>query len=219
MKLVIRLYKRFDTDLLSLAEAGYDMGACIVKALYAYAHDEDFHILVPECRSHDLNGEQFIRTRLSISDRRSADLLKQIKHGYRNAFCKALVRDALVRQAFGVFFSNPAYIRREQARIDRVDSAPIPGLSAWPGKKKQRVRKEDIIKPAGYSGKKADRESSGHQASAVAEKPGYDETGKEKRVKAEQEEAPAAPAAQQKASDQGENDEALLDVFKSMITN
>ncbi len=121
MRLQIRYYKRFDTDLLALFEAGYPLNKYFKNALYAYAHGEEYHLYVRDCKPHDLNGPQFIHTVINVTDKESIELMRNIKHGYRNAFCKMLLREALVYQYLGAYFADDEtaakYITKERRRI------------------------------------------------------------------------------------------------------
>lgn len=124
----MRYYKRFDSDLLALFETGINLNEYIPDILKSYAGGNEYHLYVPFCRNHDMNGQQLVHKRVIISDTSSVKLLKGIKHGYRNAFCKMLIREALVYQNLGVFFADQEMVCRENVRIHEKDLSTYKNL-------------------------------------------------------------------------------------------
>ena len=110
MVVEIRIYKRFDTDLVALADAGYSVGVMIKEAVTGYATGNPVYFLLDELTPFDINGKNTVHTRFTISeyDTQTCFLLRNIKRGYRNSFCKSLLRNALIFQNVGIYFSNPA---------------------------------------------------------------------------------------------------------------
>lgn len=160
MRLQIRYYKRFDTDLLALFEAGYPLNKYFKNALYAYAHGEEYHLYVRDCKPHDLNGPQFIHTIINVTDKESIELMRNIKHGYRNAFCKMLLREALVYQYLGAYFADDEaaakYIKREKRRIAEYStSTPGTVIAEASVKRKEMydgIRKKYLVEHGNASG-------------------------------------------------------------------
>ena len=114
----IRLYKRFDADLIALHENGYAVGALIKASLLAYASGKGLCLVLSETFSHDIRRDKSFRIRLDIKDKQAAALLRRVKRGYRNAFCKALLRNTLSSQNLGVFFDNEKDVAHETARMN-----------------------------------------------------------------------------------------------------
>ena len=113
----LRLYKRFDADLLALQYAGIPVKTLMVNAVTSYANGQHYKIYISETRLHDLNGSQKYHVKCTFKDEKAVALLKSIKYGFRNAFCKTILRDALMHQNLGVFFSDDNYLSLENERI------------------------------------------------------------------------------------------------------
>ncbi len=108
MKVEIRIYKQYDTDLVALADNGYPVCEMMRAALVGYANGDPVMFKLDEHLFFDMNRKKNVRLRLNISssDKKTIDLLKHIKHGYRNTFCKMVLRDALSRQNLSCFYSD-----------------------------------------------------------------------------------------------------------------
>ena len=108
MDVEVRFYKAFDIDIISLEAAGYPVKEMTETALNAYANGNPVHFLIDVPISSDFNSLKTFHTRLKIadSDVRTIHMLKNIKNRYRNAFCKTILRDALIQQNLTVFFAN-----------------------------------------------------------------------------------------------------------------
>lgn len=115
----IRLYKRFDADLISLYAAGCSLGAMVREVLLTYAADgAPVRIALDAVPPCDLDRIHSVRLRIKVTEKNAVALLLRVKKGYRNAFCKALLRDALIYQNFGIFFTDKDYVRREEDRFE-----------------------------------------------------------------------------------------------------
>lgn len=124
----MRYYKRFDPDLIALFEAGVNLNEYVPEIIDAYANGKEYHLYVPFCKNHDMNGQQLIHKRVFISDNESIQLLKGIKHGYRNSFCKMLIREVLVYQNLSAFFADQKLIQRENVRTHKKDLSEYENL-------------------------------------------------------------------------------------------
>lgn len=142
MRVYVRYYKRFDADLYSLWVRGISLSPILEDALYAYAHREPYKLLIPQSFKCDLNAQrynqrmdesEYIVKAMVISDPESVKLLKRVKRGYRNSFCKMLLREAMVHQMLGAFFTDDDDIEYEQEKLDDVDISAIPGLEVYHG--------------------------------------------------------------------------------------
>ncbi len=108
MKVEVRLYKRFDVDLVSMVDAGYPVSTMMKDALISYANGEPIHYLIDENLEYSFRNKNSVRFRLTIPDeeRNAIYVLTSIKHGYRNNFLKSLLRNTLVQQNLGCYFSD-----------------------------------------------------------------------------------------------------------------
>lgn len=167
MRLEVRFYKRFDPDLLALAELGVNLLEILRKALYAYARGERYQALVPVCKPHDLSGRQGMHSGTNITDEASIKLLQQIKVSYRNSFCKILIRDALVAQSLCVFMSNPAYIKQEKQRIHAIEANGTDELDVLYPTKKQ----DTLEKVLGKGARKEPQEKDAKKTQNIQQKP------------------------------------------------
>lgn len=128
MVIEVRYYKRFDLDLLALIDSGIKLSAYLPMVLQGYAKGEPVKLLVPFCEAHDVDKMQLVHTGIKITDSESIELLKKVRRGYRNSFCKILLRDALVFQSLGIYFTNQDLIKKENNRINLTDTSNIPNL-------------------------------------------------------------------------------------------
>lgn len=150
MVIEIRLYKRYDTDLIALHDAGYCISDLMGKAISGYANGTPVHYLISEAIDFDMNGKQSFRTRFTISnsDTKAIHMLKNIKHGYRNSFCKMVLRDALIFQNLSAYFSDASLLDLHRARIQNLVTASIPNLyicDEAKAKHRKAKRKEAIL--------------------------------------------------------------------------
>lgn len=108
MNVEVRIYKRYDTDLLALHDAGYAITKMMTEAVCSYANGRPCNFFIDEFVPFDMNDKTSIRIRLSINDSDAAtiSLIRNIKHGYRSNFCKQVLRNALVQQNLVCYFSD-----------------------------------------------------------------------------------------------------------------
>ena len=127
MKVELKLYKTFDADLISLNSNGISISALIKTALYNYARGEITRFYVPECKPFELDGrKRFIHIAANIDDTVSIDFLKhQLKPRQRAAFLRTLLRECLITQQLGAFLKNDAWIAKETARAQEVDTSTM----------------------------------------------------------------------------------------------
>lgn len=112
----MRLYRRFDADLIALNEMGIYVNVLAEILLVLYARGKHVRILPDKCEPFDINEKKCIH--LSVNVRPEAvDLVRQIKRGYRNQFCKSLVRDALLLDPLWPFLTKQMYLDEENRRI------------------------------------------------------------------------------------------------------
>lgn len=119
MVVEIRLYKRFDTDLLALCDAGYSISAMMKEAVIGYANAYPVHFYMDELIPFDSNDKKMIHTRFIVpdSDKKTCYMLKHIKYRHRNSFCKAVLRNALVQQNLISFFADETLYQLQNADL------------------------------------------------------------------------------------------------------
>ena len=119
MNVEIRLYKRFDMDLVSLYDSGYSVALMIRDAVLGYANGTPVYFFIDEPVQFDLNDKKNVHMRVTIpdSEQKAVYVLKNIKHGYRNTFCKILLRNALVQQNLSGFFADTALSQLQIANM------------------------------------------------------------------------------------------------------
>ena len=104
----MKLYTTFDADLISLNATGISVPALIAETLYARVRGQRKRYIVAGCPEYELSGrKRSIALTVIIDDLISIDFLKrEIKPRQRSAFFKAIVREALINQAVGVYYKN-----------------------------------------------------------------------------------------------------------------
>ena len=119
MKIEIRLYKQHDADLIALAANGYQISAMMRASIIGYANGSPVHFLLNKPLDADFNILKTFRTRFNIpvNEERALYLLQGIKRGYRNAFCKAILRNSLIQQDLAPFFSRECFDILSQMHI------------------------------------------------------------------------------------------------------
>lgn len=120
----IRLYRRHDLDLIMLRAYGLSVTKLMRLALLNYVDGERIKFKLPDSRSYNISEVTCARYRLTVSDTRIINLLENIKSGYRNQFCKQLLRDALDTAPLGAYLSD-AYIQKETDRM-KSDAQVMP---------------------------------------------------------------------------------------------
>ena len=127
MVVEIRIYKRYDMDLFSLFDAGLPVPLMIRDAVVAYAHATPLHYLIDETVPFDLNGKTTLHTRINIpdTDKKTIYMLKHIKHGLRNNFCKMVLRNALIQQNLCGYFSDNNLFELQKKNFSEHDVSLI----------------------------------------------------------------------------------------------
>lgn len=128
MNIEIRIYKRYDTDLLSLHDAGYSVTKMMAEAVSAYANGLPFRLFIDELVSFDMNDKKSIRLRLKFKDNdtKVATLIRNVKHGYRSNFCKQILRNAMIHQNLICYFSDTSLLSIHEANIRTVNLQAFP---------------------------------------------------------------------------------------------
>lgn len=115
----LRLYRRFDADLIALNEH-IPVNVIIEVLLDAYAEGRRIRIIPAKCRPFNIGNKKGIHLTVTVRSQKASALIAQIKPGFRNQFCKSLLRDALVTDPLWVYFSDNGYTKRENERIQSI---------------------------------------------------------------------------------------------------
>lgn len=110
MVIEIRIYKRFDADLLALCDAGYPITTMLQNALMSYANGTPLFYQIDEIVPFEFGDKKSVHTRFTIpeSEVQTCNMLRHIKSRMRNSFCKDVLRNALVQQNLTIYFTDPA---------------------------------------------------------------------------------------------------------------
>lgn len=76
----VRIYKKFDIDLIALCAAGFPVTEMIRTAVTAFANGESVKFDIGPAQFFDLNDKHSVRMRISITDKNAIRVLKNIKH-------------------------------------------------------------------------------------------------------------------------------------------
>ena len=98
MKIEVRVYKKYDMDILALYSAGYSIARMMRDAICAYAKGQPFFLAIGEIMPFDIGDKNSVHIRLCVPDTEleAIDLLSSVKDGYKGNFSKQLLRNALI---------------------------------------------------------------------------------------------------------------------------
>ena len=113
----MRLYRRFDADLIALHESGIPVNVLAEVLLELYANGKYVTIIPEGCQPFDVGKRKNIHLTVNVKPGAASKLVSQIRYGFRNQFCKSLIRDALRTDPLWVYFSNDEYTETENQRI------------------------------------------------------------------------------------------------------
>lgn len=104
----IRLYKRFDMDIISLMDAGYNVKSIMEVSLVSFANGKAIAFVMDKIVKFKIAEKQTIHFRANIpdTDTRAVALMKAVNKGHRNSFCKALFRNSFAQQNLSGYFGE-----------------------------------------------------------------------------------------------------------------
>ena len=106
---------------------GYDIIRMISLALSSYANNELVRFRLNGDERLFFPDKKMVHLRLLVEDPECINLLKQIQPGYRNSFCKMLLREALAHNSFASLLTRKDYIQLEKRRIrESSDENTVP---------------------------------------------------------------------------------------------
>lgn len=128
MKVDIYIYKRFDTDLLALHDAGYSISKMIKEALEAYAGGHPCFFFLDEMVPINLNEKKSVRMRIKVEDPQAVALLQNLKHGFRSNFCKQVLRNSFLQQNLFCYMAEPAYAQLHNINASFININALPNV-------------------------------------------------------------------------------------------
>ena len=154
IKIELRLYKRFDCDLLAIHDLGISISKLASTVLEAYAKGVPVRFFVTGCSYFELDDRRGIHLSFLTKSEESAMVIRRIRPGFRNQFVKTLIRNSLVFEPMWPFLASKKRVREENRRLESVysdyqlygrleEAKPIPLL---PEKKKSRKTVNHLLK-------------------------------------------------------------------------
>lgn len=148
MYLQLRLYKRFDADLISLQASGISIPSLARMSLKAYTTGEKLCVEIPDISPPRYEEIESLHFSVAISDRESRRILRAVAPGARNAFCKALIRASLSTIPLAVFFTGSDQ-DSERERIRERNR--IMGALPFKGARSVRRTAAEVLKDIGIT--------------------------------------------------------------------
>lgn len=108
----IRIYKRWDTDLLYLFVKGYNVGELASRALHAHVHGEKLRIAIDTIEYFDPKDLRSVHFALNTEDPTVCDFLQSIRPGNRSACVKQILRSAIRTPLCVAYLKNSDYISK-----------------------------------------------------------------------------------------------------------
>ena len=127
MKFECKLYKTFDSDLISLHDNGVNVPDLMKISLSYFVRGKMVYFITKECKPYDMTGhKRYIHLATDITDEESISFLKtQIKFRQRSAFLKSLVRASIISPQVGTFIRGSTFIKKENNRLNElIDTEP-----------------------------------------------------------------------------------------------
>lgn len=134
MKVMVRLYRQHDLDLLSLKKIdGFSVQKAMRSALRAYVRKQDFKVQIPD-KIIAVALPKSSQLHICLSDSADADIiawLQTVSNGFRNSLIKNIFRSYLSRPIADLYLekrdtpaqdSPPFSIEKE---IDNILNAPL----------------------------------------------------------------------------------------------
>lgn len=145
MYVELRMYKRHDADLIMLKGQGVSIHKLLLAALDNYVQGVRIKYRIPKPESMDPNHVQTIRYHVNVRNPEAEKLLKSIRRGYRNQFCKMLLRDALEAEPMAIFMAKNMHVENETQRLETSSMiSPLRTTDFKMGGRKQRTVAESM---------------------------------------------------------------------------
>lgn len=158
MRVTVRLYKRYDLDLIAISTGPLSIGKIAKRALLAYVEGEPLKLKLSRFAFNGCSEEEdlkyeyaFVLNHKSEIECKAIDFLNSIKRNRKNAFIKALIRGCLDEPVLSVYLKNPAEAKlREHLFRKTYVSEDIPVIP------ENQVSFNDSVEKSGDSPKEND---------------------------------------------------------------
>lgn len=109
MRINLRVYKRWDPDIIALHEAGYPVGIMMKMALINYANGTPLFYYLDEIVPVNIDDRETYHMLISIpnTEKNVVYMMTHLKNRTKSSFVKMVFRNALISQNLGVFFTDP----------------------------------------------------------------------------------------------------------------
>lgn len=148
MRVIIRLYRQYDLDLITLAHySDFSFPRIAKSCVRSCAAGKAYRVDLPEGRFTPINSMKtmymynFILNENVDVDANAIKMLRKVRDRHRNSFVKNLVRGYLKAPALRAYFSDPAYIANEKI-FDAYDSETL----VKPFEKEKSETSKDVVR-------------------------------------------------------------------------
>lgn len=109
MRINIRVYKRWDLDLLALIDAGYPFKEMLSNSIISFAKGEPLFYYIDELTDFITTNKNSLSFKLNIpsTEVEATYLLQHAKPNQLNLLCKSILRNSLISQNLGCLFTDP----------------------------------------------------------------------------------------------------------------
>lgn len=123
LRISLKLYSTFHTDLLVLKECDAAFTSIVKLALYYRVRGRKLNIYIPECRAYRYRYQRaFTKEVITIDDEVTILFLtKMIREKRRMAFVRSVLYDALIYPPCGEYFKDSRLISLESQRLRSID--------------------------------------------------------------------------------------------------
>lgn len=108
MRLNVRIYKRWDIDLIALMDAGYPVIQMMQNALICFAKGQPCFYYIDEFTQFEVSDKNSLSIKINIpnDEKETIYMLSHLKRYLKNNFCKLVLRNALVSQNLSCYFED-----------------------------------------------------------------------------------------------------------------
>ena len=126
----VYIYKRYDTDLLSMCASGYPVAAMMRIALISYCNSIPFWFYNDECSYFDLNDRKTFKLKflVPVNDKKVQTVIANIKHGYISNFCKTILRNSFINQTSSCYYSEKSLVALQALHSQNVLMSAFPNV-------------------------------------------------------------------------------------------
>lgn len=189
----LRMYKRHDADLIMLKGHGVSISKLLVRALDDYTEGKRVKYRLPPPIEAHVNRASTVRYHVKITNPDAEKLLKSIHRGYRNQFCKMLIRDALDAEPLAIFMADRGVVELERKRLSEDAGAPEMCVTEFRLKKTGQTK----LDPERIKGKTDKQPERSRDEEGRKEKPVRRERERKEQEHGRKEEATAAAAGKE----------------------